>query len=690
MSFFDRLLQKLSLKPASLRRRPRRYAEGLEDRTLLSNLNLLANGQVILGGGAEVNDFEVAFAGGEYTFTDHSGTAINPIGVAGFAALDTNPAANIVTFNAAAADALLGGGTLTQIVVNPGAGDDTTTVTSMRDGAEGLDVRNTAGQGTDTLNINGDVGTMAMPVTQNNVILRGETVNLNADVWVAAPFDIRLEGAVSLGTDVTLDAPAAPSQSIISAGTINGPHVLTIHGSSVDLQSEIGGLGPLAGLIASGDDLRVPDVTVTGDVTLKTDQLIFDPGTVITGAGNFTVAPLTPGQTMILPVNGITTAGFMHQTFGDMDTAHIIIVSDLVLGTDTTFVADVIDSLNDIDNAGNSVEFRGNTINLGNRPIVGGGDTLFTSLGDDVLLTINGDIGARYWSDTNVIVDHGPGTGGVLFNGSLGANVNDLTVLGAGAVNFTSPEAVNGMGHLNIVGSTISFAGGAQATGGEIFLNGDVILNGPGTFRVGAGNDFRITGGITANGNNIVIRGVGGGIGVVEIPGDVVGAGAFHIDSSGASTAIGVGVAGVDATSIIIRANLIFLIGDLHSATSVNLFGSTFVSDVSVATDAGPIVFAGTVDALANLDAMLFPNSNLVVNAGADRVQFVGAVGSDAMQLDSLTVVSGGNNYITANVTTSGAFDWQNVGGTLFNFATINAGGGFTHSSPFINKGTIV
>ncbi|MCA9046763.1 MAG: hypothetical protein KDA69_20705, partial [Planctomycetaceae bacterium] len=202
-TFLGRLVHGLGNILFSARRRSQsrlRNSERLEDRTLLSNLNLIAAQQrIVLGGGSEVNDFTVAFDGTNYTITDTTGTAINAVG--GLSGFDTNPAANIVTFDPTAIAAF------NRIEINPNAGDDSVTINSWRGGAEGLTVFDDAAEGTDTININGDIGTAGNRVASNNVIIRGENINLGGDIFTSNR-DITIGGTsgVTLNGATTVDA----------------------------------------------------------------------------------------------------------------------------------------------------------------------------------------------------------------------------------------------------------------------------------------------------------------------------------------------------------------------------------------------------------------------------------------------------------------------------------------------------
>ncbi|MCA8993768.1 MAG: hypothetical protein KDA88_17405 [Planctomycetaceae bacterium] len=678
MSFLNRV-RELFAKPQKRRGPGRgRRVESLEDRTLLAaTLNLTPAGSLNYGGSGVANNLTISFDGTNYTFTDTS-EQINGIG--GVTGLDTNPDPNIFTFNPTLAVPAI-----TQIVINTNAGDDIITLDSMRTGGEGFDVRNDPAEGNDTININGDIGSDVDPVLAN-VLLRAETVNLNANIYVGGTADVRVEGPANLISDVEIIAIPDPTQAITFTGTINGPGGLIARAANMEFQSEIGGVSPVDHFEGTGHKLTVKDVTVTGDMTIVTDLLTLSPPlTTWTGGGTFAIAPFTPGGDMVLPQDQIAVFGFTALELGNADTNSITIVEDVLLPVDTTFTAATVNVNRQIDNGGAPTRFITNELNANFR-IIGDGDLEVGGLVPTALLTINGQLGGNGWGNSNVSVMNGDG--GVIFNNAFGSHVMNFTVDSAGDVEFTSAQAVNASGDISITSAlgegTITLPAGVQAPAGGINLDGVVELTGTGTFRVGAGSDF-FAGGINANGNNVYIRGVGGAINLVDIF-DVVGANLFRIDSSGGSTAVEVLLSSVDALDINVRALDIDLFGDLTAAANVSLIGNVGVDENVVITSGGAstnrIQIGGLIDAVDG-------DESLTLNGGVGRVILAGETGGTT-PLVNFSVISGGSHYITQDITVSGMVSWNNSG-QLVNRATITAPGGATLiGTPFINQGTIV
>ncbi|MEZ5942363.1 MAG: hypothetical protein R3C18_13300 [Planctomycetaceae bacterium] len=677
MSFLNRVRE---LFASPLKRRSSRRArpvEGLEDRILLtSNLNLLGSGQLVFGGDNAVNNLEISFDGVNYTFEDTTGTAINAIG--GIAGLDTNPAPNIVTF-----DPTIPASGVTQIIVNPNGGDDTTTLLSMRVGGEGFDVRDDPAEGSDTVNISGDIGSMAMPV-MNNVIVRGETVNLDADMFVGGIADVRVEGAVNLLSEVEINAVPDPTQAITFTDTVDGPGTLRVRSANTEFLDDVGGIAPLMDFEVAGQKVTVRDVTVLGDMTIFADNLVLTPPlTTWTGGGTFAVAPFTPGGDMVLPQDQIAVFGFTALEFGNADTNSITIVEDVLLPVETTFTAATVNVNREIDNAGAITRFITNELNANFR-IVGDGDLEIGGLVPTDLLTVNGQLGGNGWGNSNISVMNG--TGGVIFNNAFGSHVMDFIVDTEGDVEFTSSQAVNASGNIGILAGfgagTITLPAGVQAKSGSIDLLGVSNLTGDGTFLVGSGGHF--FGAIDGNGHNVYIRGVGGPIDAVTVGG--IDLNLFRIDSSGASTASFVELGTIEAADINVRGLDITLFDDLTATNNISLFGNLSVDEDIVITSGGAVTnliqIAGLIDALDG-------DESLTLDGGDGRVILTGATGS-SLPLVDFTVISGGTHFITRDITVSGMVSWTNTG-RLVNRATIFAPGGATLiGAPFIDQGTIL
>ena len=443
--FISRLVRAFLMSQSGCGRRTRRHRalsiESMEPRLVLSNLNLVAaSSNLIYGGGAEVNTLDVSFDGTKYTFNDTSGAAVTPIGVAGFAALDTNAAANIVTFNAAAADALVAGGAITLITINPNGGADTTTITSFRPGAEGLTVSNNAGDGMDTVNIVGNIGTGAMPV-KNTIIVKGEDINLTGSVW-AKDKGVTFDGPVDLLANVKVDAgTAVAASSVAFNSTVNGAWTVEAKAFSVTFNGTVGGVTPLKGFWAhdsAANTVRTKTVTVNGgDILLEADTYV--PTGNLFGDGHLTIRPSSAGATInyARPALAFIRPGFSLVTLGSATTAQIRINSDgnnnpltgsVKIGSPLELIAGLILVRDHIDQEAKALTFNTDTLtfeDLG--AALGTGDVNFKKLTPGGTLKINGIIAkAGKWGTSNLLFD-APGST-VLLDRALGGVANKITV----------------------------------------------------------------------------------------------------------------------------------------------------------------------------------------------------------------------------------------------------------------------
>lgn len=338
---FRRGLRSLLSRSTRTRRRKgisSRPAEALEDRCLLTaNLNLLGSGLLIYGGSGVDNDLEISFDGTDYTFADPA-EPINATG--GLSGLDTNPDPNIVTFDPTAIVGLF-----TRVVVNLNVGDDSTTIDSFRPGNEGLDIRDDAGEGTDSVFINGDIGTSAMPV-DSLVIIRGENLNLGADIHtdnqqLTFSNDVDLTGDVELSTG---------TGTVELQGDVDGAFNLEVSGAgSVQVAGDIGATTPLTSVDLTSSDLTNLggsveatgniNITATNEVQLADDVLagaggvgsvtIDSPLTTLVGGGLFTVSSSLAGADSISVTGEINSGSGADITFAAG-------LGNLALGGDTS------------------------------------------------------------------------------------------------------------------------------------------------------------------------------------------------------------------------------------------------------------------------------------------------------------------------------------------------------------------
>ena len=485
--------------------------EPLEDRRLLANLNLLASGNLIYGGGAEVNTLEVSYDTGadEYTFNDTSGTAVTPVGVAGFAALDSNAAANIVTFNATAADALLGGGTLVQIILNGNGGDDIYTLGVGADdglrggGGEGIDIRDDAGEGDDTINVNRTLGTAGSRLG-NTVTLRSENINIGSDIFTTS-------STITVGDP--LAAPLSPvtitANSEIDAGTgtaaINSSGVtgagvdLTVDGDSVQLQGDITLTGASAISLNATDSLQVGTSANNTELSSGTGTITLTGGTstnltdsVSTGGAVSITSPATGMGDAAGVISGtaVTVSGSLTNTSGnltDIDaTAGAVSIGGQLSSTSAVDVDATGNANFDDTVAATDIDITAATVNA---------TSIQASAGDvDVsgATTLDGGAAALISS-----------TGNITFDSTITGDTNNLTLQAPTLVDVDG--AITNVATLRVEAS----GGGAVATvdladvtaeniivtGTAIGLSGDLAATG------GTGGSVTLTGAVTVSGD---------------------------------------------------------------------------------------------------------------------------------------------------------------------------------------------
>lgn len=655
------------------------------DTTTPANANLLVNGQLIYGAGGTVNNnLSIAFdtGSGHYILTDI--IPINAIG--GLAGNDLNADPNILEFDPTMV------GLFNQFVINLNEGDDTLTVNSFRNGGpEGLDVRNDAGEGDDTIHINGNIGNAG-----NQVLLRSEHINIGANISTNNQ-NVRLEGPVTLTGPVVINAGTG---SIVAPDTINGPQSLALTGSLVQLDGAVGGNMPLTALTATGSVVKTQNVTVTGgDMIFEADT--FTPSGNLSGNGdlrirrhtagtrsytNNTLQFIQPGFANVILGSGLTTTlSILSDGNNDLVTGSVNVHAPLTLVAQSLVIADSIQQgMGPITFvADTNLQFSG----LG--AAIGTGDVHINKLNPGGLLTVVGNIGsptaAAPWAAVNLFIDGG--TGGVKFTGGVGGAFASIHAM-AQELQFTSAGAVVAQGDVSLMAPTIKINGGVFSTTGDINLQGNLELLGNNTFKVAPGKDLIVSGTVTGNNKTIIVRGNGGAADQVHFLGDVTGVNSFQIDSSGVATTNEVVLHGVAANKVTVRGNSVHLNGDISSAVNVQIIGPTDI-DGDITVTSGVLStnftqFSGTVNSVAGHD--------LTVHANAGRAIFSDVVGG-VNPLGNLTVVSSGNNTISKNITVANNFLWDNTGGRLIlsSGRTISAGNNLTVlANPFANSGILV
>ena len=692
-----KLMNKIFGNSIRTRRRPTRCSEHLEDRVLLtSNLNFVAAQQrIVLGGGAEVNNYTVAFDGTNYIITDTSGAAVNPIGI-----VDLDGAANSVTFDPAAL-------TFNRFEINGNAGDDTLDINSFRAGAEGITVFNDAGEGADTINVNADIGSAGSRVSGNQVVLRAETVNLGASIFTSN-LAATVEGvnALNLTTDATIDAG---SGTVTVQGPVDGAQTLTLLGGTVIVSGTVGGVTPVTGLVATGStSVTTNDVTATGAITIQTDNYI--PLGTLNGSGtaDLTISRNTAGtQSFNADSFPFVAPGFNSVTIGSALTTTLTITSDgdnnpgtgaFGFDADLTLIGGTI-SLNDHLNQGtHSLTLRADTtLNFnGITGATGTGTVNIEKLNAGGTLTVNGKLGVptspNFWGAAPLVIS-GPGST-VTFTNGVGSAFASINAT-ADTLNFNHSSALTAQGDITLTGN-VNLNGGITSFNGNVIVLGSLNLTGNTLFKAGVGGIIGVQNDVTANGFNMLFRGNGGALGFVQINGDVIGAGQFRVDSSGASTADQIILNDVSATDIVLRAaTLTHFFGDITSSGSINIVGPVFL------TAPGPnatvnITNGGLATHLMQFSGTINGGNTLNINSGLARTTFTGAIGGTD-PLANLTVNSGGLNTITQPITVTGDVIWTvgtdgnglNDRITRSGAGSVNAGGNITLIADVISGTTV-
>ncbi|MEZ5941728.1 MAG: hypothetical protein R3C18_10065 [Planctomycetaceae bacterium] len=678
-TFLGRLVSGLGNILFSTSRRSRlrfRNSEQLEDRTLLSNMNLIAAQQrIVLGGGNEVNNFTVDFDGTNYTVTDTSGTAINAIG--GLSGFDTNPAANIVTFDPTAVAAF------TRLEINPNGGDDSVIINSWRGGAEGLTVFDDASEGTDTVTINGDIGTAGNRVASDNVVIRGENINLGADIFTNNR-DVAIGGTsgVSLTNNVAVDAGTG---AVTFEQAIDGMQGLTVVGGVVHFDGTVGGGTALTTLGATGSTVRAQAVTVnSGNMTFQAD--LFIPQGNLNGTANLTIRRNTAGvQTFDADDFPFVGPGFNSVTIGSSLTTTLNIASDgdnnpvtgaLSFDADLTLIGQTI-SLNDHINQGaHSVTLQANNaLNfIGVAAATGTGDVNIQKLTAGGTLTVTGNLGvpsAPFAWGANVLNISGVGST-VTFTGGVGNAFAGISAT-ADTLNFNHPSAVSAQGDITLNGA-VGLSGGISSVGGSIVVNGNTTLGGNVLFKVSGGEDLLMNGTVSGAGN-ILVRNSAGAPNQIRFNDAVNISGTFQVDASGANTAVDVWLDDVTAADVLVRASdEIYVAGNIVSGANVLFIGTTEFG-IAIPTD-HLIQSGGAADQYIQLSGPVMGNlgtENVTLNSGAGRTVLGGAVSN----LNDLEITSGGLNYITQPITVANNFSWTvGVDANGVNDRIIRAGAG--------------
>lgn len=494
--------------------------EALEDRRVLAAVVLSGAQLRVFGNNGVDNAIEVSFdtGTGRYSIADSAA----PISAGGFTDFNADP--NVVEINPDE------NGVVNNLRFFSSTGDDSVTVNSYRDG-DGLRVDDISGQGTDTININGAVGSAGTPAAAQ-VILDSEVVNLAADI-ITAGQTVTLRAANGTGTatvnvtaSTTIDTGNTPAPSLVVDGNIEGPSDLNVQTGIVDIRGTVGAVTAPASVDLTGED----QILIEGNVSAG--------GVILDG------------------VNRISAGGSIEATTGEANLESIAI--DLTApGTATvTGNTNVVVSGPITGSGANSLELTATTGNVnvdnGDITIAGGSATISAAAGavdldDNVIaegIVITSSTGAALGNlDGNAggVTVNGPATlseapSPVLINTTGAVDLD--AVDGAGnAVNIreattvTLDEPVTNVGPLSIgvasapitqvninanvtAGNVSVFAtatdldGDVTAQDDDVVFNGDLNLIGDVELRSGegAGDNVEIRGNVTGGGNSLEMR----------------------------------------------------------------------------------------------------------------------------------------------------------------------------------------
>ncbi|EMI17908.1 hypothetical protein RMSM_05194 [Rhodopirellula maiorica SM1] len=516
MGLFSRLKKNVRRTPKTRRRR-RLQAECLEDRRLLANLNFAASGQVIYGGGNGVdNNLSISVSGNTYTYTDTAET-INFINAPG---TTSGNGTNTVTFDATTAAVAIN-----RLVVNTNAGNDVVSVSGIRGGAEGLEIRGTGSA--DTVNISGNLGTAGNRIGSYGVNIAASQINLGADIFTNN-LDVILGAAMS-GTPIALTASSeidAGNATVevnaggvgISGATAN----LTIDGGSVQTRGPINLTGASDINLNAINLLQLGQAGATSEVTSGTGNVALSGGTQVAltdsvSSTGGSISITSPSSTMsnsagAISGTGVTVSGALTNTTAnttDIDAT----AGDVSIGGNLASTAIV-----DVDASGNAnfdggvaatdIQVTAATVNATTFQASAGdvavsGPTTFDGVGD-VLVNSTGSVtfDNSITGNTSNLSLQAPTL--VSVGGAI-TNVANLNVLGNGgalaSAQLDSAESRNINVNATAIGLS-SFLAANFAGGGSVNLTGAVTLNGAGiniTSGGDAGESITITGAVNGS-----------------------------------------------------------------------------------------------------------------------------------------------------------------------------------------------
>ncbi len=418
--------------------------------------------------------------------------------------------------------------------------------------------------GTNTLNVNGDVGLITPlvslnatgnpinvqnvtttgaqnytgPVNATGLLSGGSAVNMDTDVTldggVTTSFgNISIGGDVLLAADSILQSGGSAADAIDITGNITGPYQLTFDAGLADINLD-GNMDINALVFSGGDDLTlggstyttsqnmdftgIDDIALTNDTTFTASDgvtdanILMDTDNTITGVVNLAfngnqvtlnqigIAPGDPNNMLSLTVNANT-----FNLLGAVYTQNEQVFNSLDGLTNDLFTDNADITLNTDINLLDDV-----TISTG----AGGGNILFSDVVDGPF---------------NIVLDAGTGT--VTSNAGFGTNtpLASLSITGSqfslGSVRTTGAQTYSGIATLN---------GDYETQGGNIsFNNGPVTLAGNIRMDTGSttGGDITLSNAVNGNSNLTLAAGTGD-INFGELAGALNRLGVFTIESA--------------------------------------------------------------------------------------------------------------------------------------------------------------
>lgn len=488
------------------------------------------------------------------------------------------------------------------------------------------------------------VTTLSGTLTASSVSIAGITA-INGGSVTTAGGTQTYTGAVTLGANTTLTGTTITFGSTVDSS--GAARSLTVNGAAA-FNGDVGSLLQLSSLTVTGaTTLTNADVTTSGTQTYGAAVSIGGSATTLTG-GNMlfqgtldTTVDLTLASTADVSVTGVATLG------GDTTVNGVNISFTNVLRTDVggdgvrnlTLNGSGVTSLFQgvsaasrrfatfTSDAAGSAIILGPITTTGNIDVLDGSVTLtsvatsVTSTGGDVTFGGNLVLGADVVFSGNNVTFSGT------INDDAAATQRTLTVNSAGTTTFGGS-----------IGATRALAALVTDAGGTTLIGGNITTAGAQTY----GDAVELTGDVTLAGVGLTFSSTV----------DSNGAGrALTINDSGTTTFTGAVGGGLALSSLSTNAGggTVFNASVTTSGAQTYLDAVTLGADLTM-TGAG-IRFGSTLNSTGANRALTISDSGLT--------RFDAAVGG-ILELASLTVAGGGTTQIAANISTTGAQQYDN------------------------------